>query len=455
MASGLRTGGFTALLLVFAVVLAAAAVPMLSAHSPLEAAGPDSDPASDSVDAADDPDLDSLEDGETGEGLIHEDFASLADGDLGETMTGAAGLLALLFGADGVGGAVGEPTDEQDSEPEEDDRAHDGTDGDELDREDEDEGDDDAVDDDEETGDEGSDEDDGAEDDDDVESVDDDSTESDETAGESDDSDQEHAGESDESDDELAGAEDGSDDSDEASEDDTDDRSEDDEAAGSDADAGGEASDSLLDRFDPVTIGLLVGGLIALVVGWIAYRTGRGLVGIMLSIPTLIVGAITRFVFGVTAVVERVIGAVRSASSVLALPGLFVAAVVQSGRDLAAAVGSLFDRGEPTVDAGDVEQLPSEREQIRAAWRAVVDAVGSRRFRRRTPGEIKQRALDRGLPEQPVSTLADVFRDVEYGDKDPTERASSAVSAATELSDAADSGDQQTNESTGSAEGRQ
>ena len=438
MASSVRTGGLTALLLVFAVVLAAGAVPMLSGHSPLEAAGPDSSPEVDGLDAeseefdaADDPqDVDALDDVEAGEGLIHEDFASLADDEgLDETMTGLAGLLALLFGADGLEGAVGEPTDLQESEldaedPEREDRAE--SDDEQVDEEEFDDADSDErqEDDDSEAVDEEAD--DTPTEGDNGDEASEDGTDEDE-AGENG-ADEDEAGEDPQPDDELAGA-----DSDERTDDESDDDASDDEAAGSDTDEGVDESESLLDRLDPLRVGLLVGGLVALVVGWVAYRTGRGLVSIVLSVPTLIVGAVTRFVFGITAVVERAIGAVRAASSVLALPGLFAGAVVQSCRDLAASVSSLFDREQPTTAGGDVDQLQSEREQIRAAWRAVIETVDSQRYRRRTPGEIKQRAVEHGLPEPPLSTLVGVFRDVEYGAKDPTERAPSAVSAANEL----------------------
>jgi len=477
MVGRVRSGGVTALLLVVAVMLAAAAVPMLSGHTPLEAAGPDSGPEIDGLDAdaeefdaADSPqDVDSLEDSGAGEGLIHDDFAELADDDdIAETMTGLAGLLAMLFDGDGVGGAVGEPTDQEDPEEVRDDLEHtdqDGTgedgaddeqrdavdsdDGDEteaVDREDvdADSDDDDDVDGEDTDGangdDEASDESDagdndgadanGDEADADGDGADGDDEANDETAAEH----EEETGEDERDDDDLSGAESDVDDP-------ANGESTDDEAVGSETDAGSEDAESIFDRLDPVAIGLGVGGLIAMAVGWFAYRTGRGLLSIVLSIPMLVMGAVTRFVFGITAVVERTSRAVRAASSVLALPRLFVGGVVQSGRDFAAAVRSLFDRGQPTVDVSDVDQLPSEREQIRAAWRAVVDAVGSRQYRRRTAGEIKQRAVDRGLPEQPVSTLVSIFRDVEYGAKDPTGRADQAVSAANELSEPAETAD--------------
>jgi len=395
MVSSVRTGSVAALLVVFAVVLAAAAVPMLSGHTPLDVVGPDVDglgAGSGEFETADDPqDIESVDDIERDEGLIHEDFASMADDDLAETMSELAGLLALLFGADGLEGAVGGSSEQQDPDQAETD---------------EDEG-----------------------------------TDSDDTDADTD----EQSGEDASSDDELAGAD----------TDDPEDDSSDDDAAGSESDASGDESDSLFAQLDLLTVGLIVGSLLAVAVGWIAYRTGRSVVAIVLSIPTLLLSMVTRFVFGITALVERVVRAIRTTSSVFALPGLFVAGIVQSWRNIVATVRSLFNRGQPAVDAGSVEQLPSEREQIRSAWRSVIDVVDDTRYRRRTPGEIKQQAIDRGLPEPPVSTLLGLFRDVEYGAKDPTDRASQAVSAATELSEAGDTVADDASTSTRSTEGTQ
>jgi len=510
MVGGVRTGGMTAVLLIFAVVLATAAMPLLSGHTPLQAVGPDgsldtdgfdveadefgsaaSPQDGDSVDRTDgagSPDgleaVDSPDDFGGDAGLMHEDVAALADNsESAETMMQVAGLLALLFGEDGLGGAVGEPTelaeadadaddideadvDEEDVDADDvdaDDIDEDDVDADDIDADDIDEDDIDADDVDADDIDEDDidaddvdvddiDEDDIDADDVDVDDIDEDDIDADdvdeadideddidaddvdEADIDEDDVDADDVGEADvDPDSETEEDQREADPDDQSDNDHSDSESDDDAAADSETDAGGENGDSLVDRLDPATIGLLVAGLLAIVAGWFAYRTDRSPLQFLRSIPTLLVDAVTRFVFGITAIVERAIQAVRAASSVFALPGLFVAGIVQSGRDLAVAVGSLFDRGQPTAAAEDTTQLPSEREQIRAAWRSVIDAVGERQYRRRTPGEIKRKALSNGLPKPPVSTLVGVFRDVEYGDKDSTDRAASAVSAAEEL----------------------
>ncbi len=424
MVGGVRSNGVAALLIVIAVVLAAAAMPMLVDHSPLETTAQDSAPDIDGSDVdsgefgeADSPqDLDSLDDPEQGDGLIHEDFAVLADNDeVVDTMTGLAGMLAMFFDEDTVDGAVGESSEQSDSNQELGD-----TEGE--DRESGEERDPDS----DESGGE----------DDDADTVDSQDTDADDEADGG--NDEEVASE--DEDDDFSGADsDPSEPSDEASSDD--------EATSSETEGTGEESESLIDRLDPVTIGLLIGGVVAIVAGWFAYRTGRGVLSVVLSVPTLLMGAVTRFVFGITAVIERINRTVRAASSVFALPRLFVMGVVQFGHELTATLQSVFDRSQPTVDGVDANDLPTEREQIRAAWRTVVDAVGGRQYHRRTAGEIRQRAIDNGLPEPPVSTLVSLFRDVEYGAKDPSNRADQALSAANELSGLTDT-DNKANEDT-------
>ena len=52
---------------------------------------------------------------------------------------------------------------------------------------------------------------------------------------------------------------------------------------------------------------------------------------------------------------------------------------------------------------------------LRDLWREFVGLVAPPRARTRTPGEIARYAVDRGLPAEPIRTLTDAYRDVEYG----------------------------------------
>jgi len=59
---------------------------------------------------------------------------------------------------------------------------------------------------------------------------------------------------------------------------------------------------------------------------------------------------------------------------------------------------------------------------VRAAWGAFVRSLPVRRPETMTPGEIRRRAVELGFPERPVSRLTELFRAVEYGGREPTER---------------------------------
>ena len=52
---------------------------------------------------------------------------------------------------------------------------------------------------------------------------------------------------------------------------------------------------------------------------------------------------------------------------------------------------------------------------LRQLWRRLAKWVLPDAWRTSTPTEITQAAVDRGLPREPVESLADAFRDVEYG----------------------------------------
>ena len=69
------------------------------------------------------------------------------------------------------------------------------------------------------------------------------------------------------------------------------------------------------------------------------------------------------------------------------------------------------------------------RRTLRALWRRFARWVRPHDWRQSTPGEVSRAAIDRGFPERPVRALTDAFRDVEYGDRSPTERSETAREA--------------------------
>ncbi|OIB57835.1 DUF4129 domain-containing protein [Natrialba sp. SSL1] len=89
----------------------------------------------------------------------------------------------------------------------------------------------------------------------------------------------------------------------------------------------------------------------------------------------------------------------------------------------AAATGSLYS---------EVPLEPrSPRSEVRAIWHTVLDRVGVHDRETQTPGEVTRDALDRGYPGVSMRRLATVFRELEYGDREPSaDRVLSARAAA-------------------------
>ncbi|SFR89079.1 Transglutaminase-like enzyme, putative cysteine protease [Halomicrobium zhouii] len=105
-------------------------------------------------------------------------------------------------------------------------------------------------------------------------------------------------------------------------------------------------------------------------------------------------------------------------------------------------VASVVSNGDDGGYAGDAHAT------IRESWGRFLDAVSIRRPHTRTPGEIAAHAVAvDGLPEAEVERLRDAFRAVEYGQRDPDERApgvesaAEAIEAAVEAADAAAAND--------------
>lgn len=76
---------------------------------------------------------------------------------------------------------------------------------------------------------------------------------------------------------------------------------------------------------------------------------------------------------------------------------------------------------EPETEApgSTVRSAPAQPSEsvptLRELWRRLARWVSPDSWRTSTPTEITQAAVDRGLPRAPVESLADAFRDVEYG----------------------------------------
>lgn len=111
--------------------------------------------------------------------------------------------------------------------------------------------------------------------------------------------------------------------------------------------------------------------------------------------------------------------------------------------------GSLFrdrfgsDDEREGADDRDRPQLADEplaprgpRAEVRTAWHAFLDRLGVEGRETRTPGQVARDAVAAGFPAASVSRLVAIFRDVEYGDREPSPgRVEAARAAADDLID--------------------
>jgi hypothetical protein len=82
-----------------------------------------------------------------------------------------------------------------------------------------------------------------------------------------------------------------------------------------------------------------------------------------------------------------------------------------------------------TDDGPDIDSL-----SVQEAWALLADRVSVSDPETATPGEYARRAIDSGLPAEPVRRLTVLFREVEYGGRSATgDRTESARAALREL----------------------
>lgn len=191
--------------------------------------------------------------------------------------------------------------------------------------------------------------------------------------------------------------------------------------------------------------GAAVAAVAALVVGIYLYRSERGPLAALRALPDRVRALFVGLLLGVSNLVERAVARLGEVRSVLELPGIVAAAVGDALRSLRADVteavpfvGGARRAAAGGASAGEEASTPPARQQIRAAWRDVVETVAPGRYRMATPGEIERDAVDRGLPAAAVGALADAFRAVEYGDRAAEDRVESATDAAATVRDHVD-----------------
>lgn len=209
---------------------------------------------------------------------------------------------------------------------------------------------------------------------------------------------------------------------------------------GSDDGGASEASEPASGDGPSRTQTALLAGLLLAGLGMYLYRSDRSVGAALLALPQAVRRAFMAAFLGISDAIESAVRIAAEATSVLAVPGELLAALLASLRsvrdDVQAAVpwsgGPLAGSDEDAAATGSAREVPA-RERIRTAWKMVVDAVVGGRHRRRTPGEIGRAAVDQGLPAGDVSTVVESFRDVEYGGGDPDERVEPVTAAAETL----------------------
>ncbi|AXR80453.1 DUF4129 domain-containing protein [Natrarchaeobaculum sulfurireducens] len=213
-------------------------------------------------------------------------------------------------------------------------------------------------------------------------------------------------------------------------------------AAGED---GSSITDSVPGLSDVVVAAAVVLGLLA--VGYLLYtRTNpvaavRSLLGRLVSVVLHVVVAISR-------ALERGLAALARLESVRELPGLVRATLarvlanlrgrMQARRGLSGAEGAAGESASRDLESETPENVA--RERIRAAFETVVDRSGiyRRRVETLTPSDVAASAKRAGAPAEPVETITDSFRDVEYGQRNPDRYLERTTTAHERLQTAAD-----------------
>ncbi|QSX00157.1 DUF4129 domain-containing protein [Haloterrigena alkaliphila] len=175
-------------------------------------------------------------------------------------------------------------------------------------------------------------------------------------------------------------------------------------------------------------------------VGYVFY-TRDNPIGTLRSIPSRLVSLALSAVVACSQGLERAVARLRELRSIADLPGLVLETLrdaIRSTTTRVRAVGaslSPFADAEATDSAAIAETQVTARERIRQAFASVIDAAPMYRasVATATPAEVARRASDAGAPADPVETITDSFRDVEYGDRDPASYLDRTTSAHDQL----------------------
>ncbi|MFC7213669.1 hypothetical protein ACFQO4_06180 [Saliphagus sp. GCM10025334] len=168
---------------------------------------------------------------------------------------------------------------------------------------------------------------------------------------------------------------------------------------------------------------------LAVVVGYVFLRKDDP-IATLRALPSHLLALAMGVVVACSRALERAYEALCGLRSIAELPGLLLGAVA----GILAGVGTKarsvraslpFVGGEATgTDAGTAtpDDRPTARVRIREAFADVASVSTVSRLRVATPTDVAEGAKARGVPAEPVETITDAFRDVEYGGRDPARR---------------------------------
>ena len=184
---------------------------------------------------------------------------------------------------------------------------------------------------------------------------------------------------------------------------------------------------------------VIIGGLLAILAGVILWARRRGVTSksvtdrlsvikaALQGLPDRAVTLLVRLADRLTSGITQLLARLRSWRSVFALSmGELVRRL--HPRRLIAVVNAWLEplrsrwqhAAESRSDAAaDKASSSTQNQHLRSVWRSFVSVIRPPQAVTRTPVEIGQYAIEKGVPPQPVTYITDLYRAVEYGQQAP------------------------------------
>ncbi|WP_252701230.1 DUF4129 domain-containing protein [Natronosalvus vescus] len=230
----------------------------------------------------------------------------------------------------------------------------------------------------------------------------------------------------------------------ESDEGDGDDETEDDDE-GSFLESLGDSVGTLGDR--PLVSALLIG--LILIVGYL-FLTNDDPIAALRALPSRLVSVAMGAVVACSHLLERAYTKLAGVQSIAELPGLVRGAVISalaSLRSKANSVRSTLPLVSTNESVNEEATIPdtdraTAREHIREAFDAVAALSTVYPLSVATPSDVATSAKAQGAPAEPVETITDAFRDVEYGNRDPARHVDETMAAQDSLATTLESDDE-------------